>query len=763
MVVRRGFPSLRIAWSLILLSMTFLFPTQSACAADGIVVRGIVLERGTNRPIADAQIFLTTDDLVSSGSDESGAFELELPGPGRFSLAVVAVGFLKPEPREISVENGVPVPDVTLYLESSSTNPDIVVYRERSPTRVSKTVISGDTLRTIPGSGSDPLKGLQAFPGVVTGNDASSEPAIRGSRPEDNLYYVDGLPVGYLFHLGGIVSVFNGDLVDNFNLYAAAFGPEYGNATGAVIDVALRNPRTDRYRRKVNVSLIGADAMIEGPVTETQSFFFSARRSYFDFIINQVSNDEGGITIEVPYYWDYQGKYVWKLGSNSVLTGHLNGAKDEIGFKVSADGDIAERNPDLIGNSSAMQSYHSQAVTLDTQRGEGASNRLAIGHMGDENDSTVGSAADVYFTQDAYYVKDAYTMRASPNNEVLVGAGVFRFDINLDVNAKVPSCSEFESICDSYTATRKQSDDRFSVNFWELYARDRWRVMDAVTLVGGARISHEDYLDELYTEPRLGLEWDIGDKTLITAGWGKYHQFPSGEQVVKEFGNPDLHNTRAEHSVVGIEQTVETWSWKVEAYYKDYDRLVLADPQRNYRNGGSGHAYGIETLVKKPESGPWSGWAALSLAKSERRNDITGESFAMDYDQPVNFVSVISFKPNPRWQFGAKWTYHSGSPYTPILNDPNEQNPQRYPPPDNRVIPIYGEINSKRLPAYHRLDLRVDRRVVRDTRVTSFYFEVINAYNRRNVSGYRYNPEYTKRTTVYQLPLIPSFGVQVEF
>jgi hypothetical protein len=119
-------------------------------------------------------------------------------------------------------------------------------------------------------------------------------------------------------------------------------------------------------------------------------------------------------------------------------------------------------------------------------------------------------------------------------------------------------------------------------------------------------------------------------------------------------------------------------------------------------------------------------------------------------------TAVLSFRASSRWLFGAKWTYHSGSPYTPVIG-----NSETYP--DGRVKPTYGEVNSRRLPAYHRLDLRADRRVERNTWAMNFYIEIINAYNRKNVSGYRYDPDYTERETVYQLPLIPSFGVQVEF
>ena len=43
------------------------------------------------------------------------------------------------------------------------------------------------------------------------------------------------------------------------------------------------------------------------------------------------------------------------------------------------------------------------------------------------------------------------------------------------------------------------------------------------------------------------------------------------------------------------------------------------------------------------------------------------------------------------------------------------------------------------------------------------YLELINAYNRKNVASYDYSADYTQRSATYQLPLIPSFGVQAEF
>jgi hypothetical protein len=45
----------------------------------------------------------------------------------------------------------------------------------------------------------------------------------------------------------------------------------------------------------------------------------------------------------------------------------------------------------------------------------------------------------------------------------------------------------------------------------------------------------------------------------------------------------------------------------------------------------------------------------------------------------------------------------------------------------------------------------------------TYYVELINAYNRKNVSGYSYSPDYRTREEVYQLPVLTSFGIQYAF
>jgi outer membrane receptor for ferrienterochelin and colicin len=327
--------------------------------------------------------------------------------------------------------------------------------------------------------------------------------------------------------------------------------------------------------------------------------------------------------------------------------------------------------------------------------------------------------------------------------------------VNLDTLRT--TCTQFNPNCDLTTAPRIAVSESIPFQPWDISARDRWLILPQLTLIGGVRQSHDNYLNKTYTEPRLGAEWAWSERTLLNAGWGKHNQMPGTQEILRNYGNPNLSHILAEHRVLGITRTLEEgWTWKTEAYYKKISDLVVNDPSSIYVNGGSGRAYGVEILIKKAQVDRLSGWLSLTLAKSERRNDLTGETFNFGYDQPINATVVGTYKLMNNWTLGAKWTFHTGNPYTPIVGTNGTYT-------DGRPVPLYGAINSERFPNYHRLDLRLDRTYVYNTWKLTNFFEIINAYANKNVGGYDYGPYYDRKTPIYQLPLLPTFGVEAEF
>ena len=722
--------------------------------AQDLTINGLVLEKGTKTPLQDVTVSVQDDATLTSRTDERGYFTLVLPKSGNYILTATS---MDNNAVSLSIEaaDGTALPTPTFYLLPTTVLAEVQVRGERSPDKVSKVVLSGRELRQVAGSSGDPLNALQSLPGVVS-NGSSSAPAVRGTGPQDNFFYVDGLPSGKIFHLGAI-SVFNPDLISDFSLYAAAFSPHYANVTGAVIDVALRNPRTDRFGAKLNANWLGADFIVEGPVKPNQSFFFAARRSYLDLLISSRTSD--GVTLQIPNYQDYQGKYLWQLNDNNRLSFHLQGAADNLKLKIDGSSEVGQQQPILVGNITFSDGYAMQAAVLDSVLANGkAINKLALQHIGSHFTNSVGTAGNIYLEQNLTMLREQVNLPFNDDHELSLAANLNHQVTHIEADTINATCTQFNPDCDISTAPRLQLTDQIIANGWDISAQDRKKLTPRFTLVSGLRHSGEDYLHRKFTEPRVGLEWQRTENTLLTAGWGLHNQLPTGQQIAKNFGNPQLDHLRAQHSVVGIAQKLpDNWSWKAETYYKKLTNIIINDPIVNYTNQASGKAYGAELLIKKASTEKLSGWLSVSLSKSQRRNDITGESFRFEYDQPVNATIVTTYQSDLAGiLFSAKWNYHSGAPYTPIYGTNGTF-------PDGRPKPVYGAVNSGTLPAYHRLDLRLDRKFVYNTWKLNTYFELNNAYQRQNVVDYSYDPSYTKRTDVSPFVIPFNFGVQADF
>ena len=746
--------------SLFLLSLIISYASVTQ-AEESYEIQGWVLEKGTRRPLPSIQVYLLEDDTRSVATDAQGKYILAVSAAGNYSVGVVGIGFVKPTPYKVTLNAARPRAPLNFYLEPATRLPDVVVFADRDPDRISKRTLSGKALREVPGSSGDPMRGLQAMPGVALTSDSNAAPAVRGTAPGDNLYYVDGLPVGYLFHFGGAFSTLNADLVDSFNFYPSNFGPEFGDALGGVIDVRLRDPRSDRLGAKININFYESDFLVEGPLSANQSFYLAARRSYYDLILPKTGTLDKDEKIEYrsfPSFYDYQAKHVWRADENNTYRLQLTGASDTSEIFIPADSSVAIHDPALTGTSRDDVRFDSLGWVWDHRLSPLSNNKLTLAALSTATRQRVGSAGTIVAKFNDLIVRNDYSTQLHADHLLSLGGNYTYSVAEYDLDIRNPRCTEFDPDCDVTSAARVQDKDRLRRGNAGLYIKDRWRIVEPLTLVIGVRTNYENYLGETFTEPRLGVEWQTAPRTLLTAGWGLYHQFPDGSQVIDKFGNPNLSNLRGQHTVLGMKQSYDQgWNWSTDLYYKTLEDLVVGDDVFQYLNNGEGQAYGLELLVKKDLTDRFSGWLAASLSRSERTNKVTEETFRSNYDQPVIVNLVANYKINKDWTFGAKWRYNSGSPYTPIVGSVLRSGST------DQYLPVYGKINSERLPGYHRLDLRLGRDYLFNKWKLNTYMELINAYNQKNVQDYRYNNDYSAREPVYQLPLIISFGIQADF
>jgi hypothetical protein len=179
--------------------------------------------------------------------------------------------------------------------------------------------------------------------------------------------------------------------------------------------------------------------------------------------------------------------------------------------------------------------------------------------------------------------------------------------------------------------------------------------------------------------------------------------------------------------------------------------------------GGTGKARGLE-LLGQGRIGRHNGWASYTWSRiTYDFPDLSGE-FPADHDRAHELKLVDTYTLG-RWTASATWVLSTGRPYTePIGVEPiTVQGPNGEATFERIVV---GDKNAARLPAYHRLDLALNRVwEMPSNRTATLGVTVFNAYNRGNV-WYR---EFTNvegeivENNIWLMPLTTNAFLSIKF
>ena len=610
-------------------------------------------------------------------------------------------------------------------------------------------------LARMPGTQNDPIRAVVTLPGVLTNNDFDTGVALRGTRPDDNRYYLDFLPTGYLFHITGL-SVVDGDMVARLQLLSAGFGVTYQGVIGGVIAANTRDPAADQAAGVVDISMIDAGLMVEGPLTDRQRAAASARISYYDLIVGDLveerqEEDEQGLDIiQLPRYTDYRVRYQIDVGARGKLDFLVDGATDDVHFSLDDDAPSAVLDPARAGSYRLDVAYARQGLVYSQPHDTGHL-RFGIGQIQSDINGQFGDVGrtDSQVDETVFRLLNRTTLSV---HEFRFGMSVSSIDLERDLVIRDNGCTEFDVDC--LYSDKDPETSRANLSFVQgnIFLEDQIELTGTLDLTVGLGYTGDDYLDHTELEPRMRLDWATSEAVTVSAGFGRYSQIPSFDYTDPNLGNPGLSYLLADHYVLGVNAIVARgYVGSFNAFYKSIDDLVTSDPTLRYDNRGEGRAWGAEFLLRKG-LGDLTGWVSLTWSRSFRTDTNTGLTSPFDYDQPLSASVVAKYDLSDKFAISGRAAYHSGAPVTPIYGG--------YPDPDrpDGYLPEYGGLNSDRLPAYFRADLRLDWYT--GWRNTNLYFEIINVTGRENVLRYEYSGDYSERKNIEQLPRFFSFGVK---
>ncbi len=739
--------------NIICLLMVLLIPTVAF--SDIGVINGTVYSRETDEPLAGAEVQIIGIDK-SVITDETGSFSFNDIPKGEYTLSITFPGTEIEEKITIVVQEGKNLTPI-IYIDAVAYDlkgVEIKTKREAKP--VIKRSLQSQEITRIPGTAGDALRALPAIPGIGVANDFSGALYIRGGSDEDNLYYFDRVPVGYPYHFGGLVSSLSSEIIDRIDVYAGGYGAEFGVDSQAVIDIYSQNSSAENLRGKFNLNLLYSEGLLQGKIGNKGYWYAAGRRSYIDLFIGNLSFAAGAFTA-FPRFWDYQVKAGYDLSVKHQLFFNLFASGDK--FAITLDGENVDE--DFRGDTSFDSGFEGGGIHLRSILTDRLTSYLSFTRSNFLFDVNFGPLISLNIDAPNYTLREDLTYELNEKNRLETGliVGVEPGEVS-GTFTRIPDEGEVEY--DIRFEEKNAIDETVRGQRIESYLQNRYNLLPFLSVVYGLRVDYFNRIDELTIQPRGSLRLELPNSSELQFAYGIYNQTPIPAQLSDSVGNPNLKSSQASHYILELKREVSPdTEIKIAAYYKDLVNLVTSDDINVFLNQGEGYAQGTEIFLRHRSGDKFFGWVSYAYALSKRR-DRDGEPYRYySFDQTHVATIAASYNLTPTWEFGAKWQYRTGNPYTPV------EGANRVPDPrlNGRWIylPIYGETNSERLPPYHRLDLRVSKVFRFNSWGFGIFLELLNAYNRQNLLDYRYEEDYSDKDEIYQFPIIPYLGITAEF
>ncbi|MCB9752269.1 MAG: energy transducer TonB [Myxococcales bacterium] len=692
-----------------------------------------------------------------SGLD--GSFEFRGLPDGKLRVIVLAEGHNRVETVE-ELLSGKRV-ELDLYPKPLTFNPYRTVIRARKDDvgEIDRRTITVAEINTLPGTQGDALKAIQNFPGVARAPFGAGLLAVRGAAPGDSAVYLGYHEIPSLFHFGGVTSVFNSDILTQIDFIPGNFDSRYGDAIGGIVNVVPRKGRRDGFHGYLDSDLFDTGILMEGPVGKG-SIIGSFRRSYIDLVLANAIPDDAGLNVTAaPRYYDYQLLFDYPV-DDGELSLKWFGSYDRLEFLFSEQNDTATDDRDRL----SQRIYFHRGDVAYTKRIGGWDFLVTPSFRHDFVNFFVFDVIQGDIIGNTLSTRAELGRRLSRRAAFRVGTELTASWFDLSITAPLSTGGGGSS--DQLATTTVSSN----LIIPALYTTMTLGVGDRVTLYPGARFSfYSSPFNKAAVDPRLRAAVQVGDRTVLKAGAGLYTQAPNPPAKWDDtFGNPDLGIEHALHTSVGLEHDFD-YDIKLEltGFYKHLWHLsapssaLLRDEEGAIEpelqaNTGVGHIFGGELLARKALTRNLYAWLSYTLMRSTRR-DAPGEEFYLfGFDQTHILTAIASYKLPRQWQIGARFRLVSGNPNTPIIGAVTDASSGVY-------IPIYGPRNSDRLPPFHQLDIRVDKRWIYRRLSFLIYLDILNVYNAQNTEGFQYSYDYQQRSSIASLPILPSIGARMEW
>jgi outer membrane cobalamin receptor len=719
-----------------------------------VTLNGYIKDQSNGEELIGVTVYIP-ELKAGTTTNSYGFYSITVP-PGQYEVMISYIGF-KTQLMTLDLSKDVVT---NINLETEATVMQEVVVSDKAldehvvEIQMSRNTLNLDQIRKLPAlfGEVDIIKNVQMLPGVIVAGEGTSSFYVRGGGADQNLILIDEAPIYDPSHLGGMVSVFNADVVKESELYKGGIPARFGGRLSSILEVRTKDGNNKNFMASGGIGTLASRLAIEGPIRKDKSsFILSGRTSNLGVYLKAADTDNG------VNFHDLNLKVNWRSSNKNRFFISAYSGRDKLSFDKGTAGfgwgnsTATFRwnhlfNERLFSNTSLIASNFDYSLELDDP---------IQGFKWTSNLQEISLKNDL-----SYYI--------NTSNELTFGYHLAgrRFS-----PATIKPSSE-SSIFQATTFDKMYALDH------ALYVSNRQKINNKLTLDYGVRLSifqnvgkgdvylyedpqdnatitrtdtlHYDALETIKAyinlEPRLAVRYMIDESRSIKASYNRTVQnthLVSAGTVPLPFNtwNPSgyyLKPQTADQVALGFFENFRNnmYEFSVEAYYKDIKNItdfadnaeimLNRDLSTEFRQGKS-WAYGTEFMINKKE-GRLTGMLSYTLSKAVRKIEGVnlGKTFAAGYDRRNAVNLAVAYDLNSRWSLGATFTYSTGRPIT-IPSGKYEYGAYQ---PD-----VVSDRNGYRLPDFHHLDLSATYNPKGNLNRKwkgQWVFSIYNAYNRKN-------------------------------
>ncbi len=700
-------------------------------------IQGYVFDESDHTAIPQVRINIAElNKNVTTNID--GFYEIWIK-PGRYTLTVHSLGMYEKK-YKLTVYSGGKL-NIQLKTKSFQLGEAIVLAKRDHNVRSTNMgfeKITSKSIKELPAvlGEQDIVKGALLLPGVQTIGEMSSGFNVRGSPADQNMFYINDLPLYNSSHLFGLYTTFNSDAIDEFEFYKSNIPIEFGGHLSAIFDIEAKEGNTEHLTARGGIGLFSSKALIEGPIKNdsSSSFLISYRTTYSDWVLNKVENYE--ISNSSASFYDGLINCTYKISENDYMYLFLYGSNDDSNLAFGIKNNYTNLGASLKWKHVFNQKFVSE-LTLVKSKYDYSTDNYEIEYLGN---------------------KSAFELN---HNELKLK---FRYNLNDKQKFQFGIDSKFYKLDNGELLPLNDKSSIKSVEFEDeqaitasVFLSDQWNITNRFTIEGGIRATYYAYLgpktnysyqvnlpieaenivdtvnykkndiitDHINFDFRISGKYEITPNFSFKAGYSTLHQYIymlSNSITVSptnkwKLSDSYLDPMNGQQFSFGLYKNL--WKDKIETsaeiYYKEVenqiefkdgvDLLTNKYPETAVIQGDI-KSYGLELMLKK-NIGKLNGWINYTYSKAQVKalNSSTGEMnnqgkpYFANYDRPHAFNLTLNYKFYKRFSVSGNIIYSTGRPVT-------------YPTSvyyQNEVQIIgFSERNEYRLPDYFRADLSIN-------------------------------------------------------